>query len=256
MSVAILGRRRRRGGSPLDPNLPPVLQGNLVLAPTIDLGAGEQVFSMLVGPDATLGSDPGADTNDPAYSAGPPALFTFEVDNYITWGDALESTWTGATGWTILAPINPSAGDVAADREILTKNSAGQRQFAFDLSVGQLQLDVFYENDGDRNDRWQHGGALTAGIQIAGCTFDPTQAREDRGVLYLDGALYSSSNTPGGTDGSIVSTTAELRLGVRALDNKQGVAVQRIPYVWNVPLAEAQIATATSWIVSTIGWEA
>lgn len=233
---------------------PPVAAANLVLVMPLDMGGGAQVFALPVGPNAQLGSTPGVDTNDPTYVAGPPARFTFDATDYVTWGDVLDEVFSGGAGWSIVAAINPSAGDVAADRQIMNKHAAGQAEFAFGLTnVGNPALDVYYGGTEATSDRYRRASALSEGRQVLGCTFNPALARNLRGRVYLNGADVTDMHTTNGADGTISDTGAELRLGMRSQNSEQGLAEMGWVYIWDIPLTAQQMADAVAWIVAN-GW--
>jgi hypothetical protein len=235
------------GGGGVDPNLPPSAQDALVLALPLGMGGGAQTIASLIGPNGQLGSTAGADTNDPAYVAGPPPHLTFGSDDFVTFGDVLDATLMGGTGWTIMT----AAAHSATDGTIVSKDDTGQRALGMLMLSSKLYLEVFYGSGGD--DHATANVASASGNQRYAASFDPPQARAQRIVLYRNGAVAASVHGSGGSDGTVADTTTSLRIGQRANGAFPGIPAIGPLYLYNRPLTLAEVSANHTWL-ATNGW--
>ena len=228
-------------------------ESDLVLAPPVDLSLGAQSITMLVGPAGQLGSTAGVDTNDPTYVAGPPTHFTFDATDYIDFGDVLDSVWTSGTGWTIATAVGLSAGDLAANRRLMSKMNTGATEWSLQVLAGVPYMVVLFDAAGTVYDDFTATSAITAGRKVIMATFNPALARGSRLAVYVDGVAVAGTGGSGGIDGTIQDTAAPLRIGLTGMDARQNASEQSLFYAWDRPLTAGEAATATTEIETLIG---
>lgn len=223
------------------PGRPPFGQSNLIWAFDPDLvGAAEDV----VGPAHTL--------NNPVRTAGPPGFYTFAAADAITFGDSLDTIWTGTLGWTIYACINPSAGDIAAATELLvSKNDGGANQeFYMAISTGKPAAVVIYGNNSANNETAISGVAFSAAKHVHTVTFDPSKAFGTRLQQYKDGA-FDAQGASAGIDGTIADSAAILTQGLAF--TVPPVSIQSYIYAYRGVQSAGVIAANVAWIRGVAG---
>jgi hypothetical protein len=161
----------------------------------------------------------------PSYDVGGDWLLN-GVDDYASPGDALDSVWTGASGWTVEIKLKPAAGGGSTQALLLKDAYPITRSF-------WIRLDDFKPRV-----RWYDGGrysdtaafpTLSAGTTyILRVTYDPTQSVGSRVTFYLDGSDDTGGNTLSGSPVEISDSDIHLGFGER-LDTS-GSPTSSIPF--------------------------
>lgn len=236
--------RAKKGGGAF---VPATARSALVLA-------WDTLGGSTVGPAAQLGSTAGADTNDPTLVGGSPPYYSFGADDYVTFGDVLDSVFTSAVGFSVVSAIEATAADVAAAQlSVVQKDntSAGQRQFYLFMYTGLLRVGVQYGNGNTNFDQWDTGAAIAAGKHAIGFSFDPTLVRANGSLVapYLNGAAWAGTGVSGGALSPVADTAQPLQLGL--LNGLYpSVSRQRALYVYNRPLTAGEHAALRAELVA------
>jgi hypothetical protein len=193
----------------------------------------------------------------PTKTQGTPSYYTFGATDRIDFGDALDTTFSGATPqFTLYAAINPSAGDIAAAAPIILSKDNGStaRQWVMYLATGAPSAAVFSAANGSTTFAARGASsAITAGRHVYALAFDGSVALSGRITIYVDG-LAVAMGAETGTGSGIVDTTATLRIGERA-DAAAPLSVISYTYAYSGVHAAGTVASISAWIKNTKGWQ-
>lgn len=249
MQSAVLGRRRfddlLGGGGSILTDRPPADQANLVWAWDPDLvGAAEA----LVGPSGTI--------TTPTRTAGPPGFYTFAATDAITFGQALGSTFSGASGFTLYVAINPAGADLVNPRIYVQKDdNAVNRDIIFSATNGNAKGYGYVSYDGSVSnyEDFTTTSAYGSGKHTMTMVFDPSQSFANRIGVYLDGASQAGAHTSAGSGSLPHNGTAVLTVG-RGTTAVVPVSVMSYVYLYASAHSAGTVTSNYSWINSTKGW--
>ena len=236
-------RRRRLGAPPSTIIVPPFDVAHNVWAFDPD---GIAAAQFVAGPTGTI--------TTPTKTQGTPSFYTFGASDTITFGDALDTTWTTATGFTLYFCLKPSSGDLAqANAPVWSK----ALETELILNASQADFYTYYAGGATNYTRysWPVGQFVAGNKYVVAITFDATQARASRVVMYKNASVTGVGVTPAnvGTDGTIADTAAVMVLGNRSgLTNP--ITVSSYAYAYNTVHSAGTVASITSWLQTTKGW--
>lgn len=205
-----------------------------------------------VGPTGTV--------TTPVQTQGPPGYYTFATGDVITFGDALDATWTN--GFTIYCLHEIQAGDVdGTDRYLVFKgNSGGNRQWTlkYNSGIGYFAR-VFYNNSAlqyDQDNPFTDTAVATGGKRIVAFTYNPAGVRNASRVnVYVSSAPYISPLTSQlGADGTMSDTTAVLTIGADSGASNKAVSRIGSVYAYSTVHTPSQILENMNWMRNQLNW--
>jgi hypothetical protein len=237
--------------------LPPFDTANIALAFDPDkIGDAQYV----IGPIGVQHSA-GADAFLAVKTQGSPSYYTYDHGNFFQrfdFGDVLNNIWTSTVGFTLYMAVQVAAGDkaIAHGLQLLSKRNTGSTLLVFDWWVDTTgginaihKFIAYYGNSILNTESVLATISLSNARHILAVTWDPTQARANRILLYVDGSLQASTGFSAGIDGTISSVAVPLNIAGANLGD--ALTQESYTYVYNNPHSAATVANISAWLASS-----
>jgi hypothetical protein len=132
--------------------------------------------------------------------------------DYASPGDALDSVWTGASGWTVEIKLKPASGG-GTWQYLLAKDGAPTGDRSFWVRLYSLKPDNWWFDGVDSSRTYAANTLSTGTTYILRMAYDPTQAVGSRVKIYLDDSDDTGLKTLSGSPVDIQDTAEHLGIG-------------------------------------------